>query len=73
MIHGPAHIRSLDVAAEDFYGEGYEDCDRRMPDIGNARRLLEWEPLDDVKTTLLAAMSYYIDRFAADVAQARVS
>ena len=44
-----------------------------MPDIGNARRLLEWEPLDDVKTTLVAAMSYYIDHFTADVAQARVS
>ncbi len=54
----------VDIPAADFYGEGYEDCDRRMPDISNARRLLDWEPLDDSNTTLLAAMSYYIDRFA---------
>ena len=63
----------VDISAADFYGEGYEDCDRRMPDIDAARRLLDWEPLDDAKTTLIAAMSYYIDRFAEDdlTAQAR--
>lgn len=34
----------VDVAALDFYGEGYDDSDRRLPDIGKARELLGWEP-----------------------------
>ncbi len=61
----------VDISARDFYGAGYEDCDRRMPDIENARRLLEWEPLDDARTTLIAAMSYYVDRFAENNARAK--
>jgi UDP-apiose/xylose synthase len=52
----------VDISAQEFYGEGYEDCDRRMPDINDARRLLEWEPLDDARATVIAAMSYYIDQ-----------
>lgn len=44
-----------------------------MPDIDCARRLLDWEPVDDSRATLIAAMSYYIDRFAesAVTAEAR--
>jgi UDP-apiose/xylose synthase len=34
----------VEVPARDFYGEGYEDSDRRLPDIRKARALLGWEP-----------------------------
>ncbi|MDJ0820635.1 MAG: NAD-dependent epimerase/dehydratase family protein [Paracoccaceae bacterium] len=47
------------VTSERFYGEGYEDCDRRMPDTTKARTLLGWEPnipLDDV---LFDTMTYF--------------
>ena len=47
-----------DVPAAAFYGPGYEDCDRRVPDIRRAREILGWEPrtpLDEaVKRTLRA-------------------
>jgi UDP-apiose/xylose synthase len=33
-----------EVSALDFYGEGYDDSDRRLPDIRKARELLDWEP-----------------------------
>ena len=33
------------VPAEEFYGEGYEDSDRRVPDVERARTLPGWEPL----------------------------
>lgn len=32
------------VPAAEFYGEGYEDSDRRVPDIARARKVLGWEP-----------------------------
>jgi UDP-apiose/xylose synthase len=34
----------VDVPALEFYGEGYEDSDRRMPRIDRAMRLLGWRP-----------------------------
>ncbi len=34
----------IDVPALEFYGEGYADSDRRMPDIEQARQCLGWEP-----------------------------
>ena len=34
----------VDVTGEEFYGKGYEDSDRRIPDITKARTLLGWEP-----------------------------
>jgi UDP-apiose/xylose synthase len=34
----------VEVPAAEFYGEGYDDSDRRLPDIRKARDLLGWEP-----------------------------
>lgn len=55
----------VDVDAETFYGAGYEDCDRRMPDISAARERLGWTPLDDARSTIEAAMAYYLEQYAA--------
>jgi UDP-apiose/xylose synthase len=38
----PARLR--DVSSKDFYGEGYDDSERRVPDISKARTLLGWAP-----------------------------
>jgi UDP-apiose/xylose synthase len=48
------------VSAEAFYGPGYEDSDRRVPDIAKARRLLGWEPRTALRPALRATMSHYI-------------
>jgi len=32
------------VTPEEFYGDGYEDIERRVADIDLARRLLDWQP-----------------------------
>lgn len=38
----PAKLRM--VARDEFYGEGYDDCMRRRPDISEAKRVLNWSP-----------------------------
>jgi dTDP-D-glucose 4,6-dehydratase len=43
-----------------FYGQGYEDSDRRIPDISKARRLLGWEPKYDLVKTLENTIFYYV-------------
>lgn len=56
-----------DVSGEEFYGAGYEDSDRRIPDIDKARRLLGWEPRFGLRQALELTMAYYLGQYAADV------
>jgi UDP-apiose/xylose synthase len=50
----------ISVSGEEFYGEGYDDSDRRIPDIAKARTLLGWEPEWTVEQTLESTMRYYV-------------
>ena len=34
----------VDVSQENYYGKGYQDVDRRVPSIENARQRLGWQP-----------------------------
>jgi nucleoside-diphosphate-sugar epimerase len=50
----------VSVTGDEFYGEGYDDSDRRIPDIAKARRLLGWEPKWNFRDMLEATMRYYV-------------
>ena len=47
------------ITGEKFYGSGYEDCDRRVPSIDKARRLLGWSAKTSLADTLRITMQYY--------------
>jgi len=53
----------VNVSGEAFYGKGYEDSDRRIPDITKARTLLGWEPRWPLRELLEATMSYYVHEY----------
>lgn len=53
----------VSVTGEEFYGEGYDDSDRRIPDITKARTLLGWEPAWAVHDILETTMRYYVTEF----------
>jgi len=53
--------RTEDVPADRFYGPGYEDSDRRIPDISKARKLLDWEPKTGLRELLEITMAYYVN------------
>jgi len=49
------HVRIPDlveVDSREFYGEGYEDSDRRIPDITKTQTLLGWRPKYGLEETL---------------------
>jgi nucleoside-diphosphate-sugar epimerase len=52
----------VSVSSEEFYGRGYDDCDRRIPDISKARRLLGWEPKHDLRSALVKTMTYFVEQ-----------
>lgn len=48
------------VPAEEYYGEGYQDIWSRVPDIGNARQYLGWEPRFSLREALSHMVEYYV-------------
>jgi UDP-apiose/xylose synthase len=53
----------VSVPGEEFYGEGYDDSDRRIPDIAKVRALLGWEPVWNVRDTIEATMRYHVAEY----------
>lgn len=49
------------VSGDAFYGEGYDDSDRRIPDITKARTLLGWEPRFGIDEVLERSMAYWFE------------
>jgi UDP-apiose/xylose synthase len=47
------------ISSEKFYGPGYEDCDRRVPDVRRAERLLGWKAKVPLRETLFHTMSHF--------------
>jgi UDP-apiose/xylose synthase len=60
----------VNVTADAFYGQGYDDSDRRIPDITKARTLLGWEPKWAFRDLLAATMRYYVHEYPHAVGQA---
>ncbi|MBN1983152.1 MAG: bifunctional UDP-4-keto-pentose/UDP-xylose synthase [Chitinivibrionales bacterium] len=55
------------VTNQRFYGSGYDDCDRRIPDITKARTLLGWEPKTTLVDSLRQTIEYYCDHYARQI------
>ena len=61
------------VTGTELYGEGYEDCDRRMPRMEKAAELLGWSPRIALPEVLLETMTYFHAQYAQDLRQRPVS
>jgi UDP-apiose/xylose synthase len=59
----PARFRA--VSARELYGDGYDDSQERVPDIGKAGRLLDWQPEQRLAAMLPAIVDDYIARYGA--------
>jgi UDP-apiose/xylose synthase len=65
-ITGDASYRDhpiVDVSSAEFYGPGYEDCDRRMPDLTQAQTRLGWVAKRSLREILLPTMRDYRDQY----------
>lgn len=52
------------VSGAELYGEGYEDCDRRMPKLDKAAEILGWTPRIALPDVLRETMAYYHRQYA---------
>ncbi len=54
---------TLDVDARAFYGDGYEDCDRRILDISAEQARLAWTPKRSLEQLLDETVGYYWQKY----------
>lgn len=48
------------VSGDDYYGAGYQDAQRRVPSIGQAKNILGWTPKTDFKTSIKKILDYHL-------------
>ncbi len=54
-------VRLKDVPASEYYGPDYEDIGYRVPDIGLAKKILDWEPRTGLKKALKNTIASYVE------------
>jgi UDP-apiose/xylose synthase len=57
--------RLREIPSKDFYGDGYDDSERRVPDIAKARTLLGWAPRHSLADMLPPIMEDYLRRYSS--------
>ncbi|MFV0337394.1 MAG: bifunctional UDP-4-keto-pentose/UDP-xylose synthase [Chthoniobacterales bacterium] len=62
---GDPNPEILSVPSEECDGKGYEDCDRRIPNVDKARNLLGWKSKHDIRSVLHHTMKYFVDAHRA--------
>jgi UDP-apiose/xylose synthase len=55
------------VDSNDFYGPGYEDSDRRIPDISKAKKILGWTPQVNLETTLRKTIKMFAENYTSEL------
>jgi len=65
--HTAKRVELIDTTAQDYYGRGYQDVQNRVPDIGNTRAELHWEPT----VTMEDSLKRIFDAYRGQVAEAR--
>lgn len=54
------------ISGEEFYGEGYDDSERRIPNTDKLQSA-GWEPRYSLEELLTESIQYYIDQFESDL------
>jgi UDP-apiose/xylose synthase len=54
----PLEVPTIDVSSKVFYGEGYDDSDRRIPDMTIINKQLGWNPKTSLWDLLDSTLTY---------------
>ncbi|KAH0866580.1 hypothetical protein HID58_083791 [Brassica napus] len=71
-VSGETAIESptVDVSSKEFYGEGYDDSDKRIPDMTIINRQLGWNPKTSLWDLLESTLTYQHRTYAEAVKKA---
>ncbi|EPS61515.1 hypothetical protein M569_13282, partial [Genlisea aurea] len=66
----PIETPTIDVSSKEFYGEGYDDSDRRIPDMTIINKQLGWNPKTSLSDLLESTLTYQHKTYAEAVKKA---
>jgi len=62
-----AKVRLIETTSHDYYGEGYQDVQNRVPSIKQTMEHLDWKPVVDMKE----ALRHIFDSYRTEMASAK--
>ncbi|RVW98952.1 UDP-D-apiose/UDP-D-xylose synthase 2 [Vitis vinifera] len=63
-------VPTVDVSSKEFYGEGYDDSDKRIPDMTIINKQLGWNPKTSLWDLLESTLTYQHRTYAEAIKQA---
>ncbi|KAG6415148.1 hypothetical protein SASPL_122550 [Salvia splendens] len=66
----PLNAPTIDISSKEFYGEGYDDSDKRIPDMTIINRQLGWNPKTSLWDLLESTLTYQHRTYAEAVKKA---
>ena len=67
---GSVVVATVDVTGMEFYGPGYNDSGKRIPNMTIVRRPLEWEPKTSMYDLMESTLTYQHATYADAVKRA---
>lgn len=58
--HFPPLAGIREIESRSYYGDGYQDVTHRRPSIENAKRVLGWEPIIPIATSVERTLDYFL-------------
>ena len=56
----PPSAGCIDVESSAFYGKGFQDMQRRVPSIRNAKRYIDWEPGISLEVSVAKTLDFFL-------------
>ncbi|KAG8371218.1 hypothetical protein BUALT_Bualt13G0064500 [Buddleja alternifolia] len=66
----PPETPTIDISSKEFYGEGYDDSDKRIPDMTIINRQLGWDPKTSLWDLLESTLTYQHRTYAEAIKKA---
>jgi nucleoside-diphosphate-sugar epimerase len=63
------NVKLVTVKSSEYYGEGYQDIQTRVPFVKNAEKYLGWKPTTDLKTALRKTLDYHLGRPSSELSE----
>ncbi len=63
------NVKLVTVKSSDYYGDGYQDIQTRVPSVKNAEKYLGWKPTTDLKTALRKTLDYHLGRPSSELSE----
>ena len=62
-------VKLVTIKSGEYYGDGYQDIQTRVPSVKNAERYLGWRPTTDLKTALRKTLDYHLGRPSSELSE----